>query len=213
MYKALNKISLLIVGAIPKIYDTIKDIWWAKIARLKLEICDSQIGSLRIKGKYLISIGQGAKVIIGKEVIFGSGPYNSVDNITCSKIIIQANAIFSIGDNSGLSSICINVWNKLIIGKNVNIGAGTFIMDTNFHSKDYLIRQNRILDSKPENGFVDTKPIIIMDNVFIGARSIICKGVTIGANSIIAAGSVVVKNIPNNEIWGGNPAMFIRIIK
>lgn len=50
----------------------------------------------------------------------------------------------------------------------------------------------------------------IMDGVFIGANSIITKPLTIGENSIIAAGSVVTKNIPPNEIWGGNPAKFIK---
>ena len=48
--------------------------------------------------------------------------------------------------------------------------------------------------------------------MFIGTSCIIGKGVTIGENSVIAAGSVVVKNVPSNEIWGGNPAKFIRKI-
>lgn len=49
-------------------------------------------------------------------------------------------------------------------------------------------------------------PIIIGDNVFIGARSIILPNVKIGSNVIIAAGAVVTKNIPDNEVWGGVPA-------
>lgn len=47
---------------------------------------------------------------------------------------------------------------------------------------------------------------------FIGARSIICKGVTIGDHAMIAAGSVVVGDVPANEVWGGNPAKFIKNI-
>jgi acetyltransferase-like isoleucine patch superfamily enzyme len=49
--------------------------------------------------------------------------------------------------------------------------------------------------------------------VFIGARCIILKGVTIGEKSIVAAGSVVTKNIPEGEVWGGNPAKFIKKIE
>lgn len=45
---------------------------------------------------------------------------------------------------------------------------------------------------------------------FIGANSVICKSITIGDNSIVAAGSLVNKDIPANEIWGGVPAKFIR---
>lgn len=50
----------------------------------------------------------------------------------------------------------------------------------------------------------------IEDYVFIGTRSIICKGVTIGDHSVIAAGSVVIKDVPADEVWGGNPAQFIK---
>ena len=52
--------------------------------------------------------------------------------------------------------------------------------------------------------------VTIEHDAFIGAGSIILKGVTIGACSVIGAGSVVTKNIPPNEIWAGNPAKFIR---
>lgn len=50
----------------------------------------------------------------------------------------------------------------------------------------------------------------ICKDAFIGAHSIICNSVTIGANSIVGAGSVVTKNIPDNEIWAGNPARYIK---
>ena len=58
--------------------------------------------------------------------------------------------------------------------------------------------------------FMKSRPVVIGDNVFIGMDSIILKGVTVGNGAIIAAGSVVSKDIPENEIWGGNPARFIK---
>lgn len=51
--------------------------------------------------------------------------------------------------------------------------------------------------------------IIIGNNCFIGYRSILLLGITIGDNSIIGAGSLVTKNIPAGEVWGGVPARFI----
>ena len=54
------------------------------------------------------------------------------------------------------------------------------------------------------------KTIIIEDDVFIGAKCIINKGVRIGARSIIAAGSVVVSDIPSDVIAGGNPCKVIK---
>ena len=56
----------------------------------------------------------------------------------------------------------------------------------------------------------NSKGIRINNDVFIGANSIILKGVEIGKCSVIGAGSIVTKCIPENEIWAGNPAMFIK---
>jgi len=57
-----------------------------------------------------------------------------------------------------------------------------------------------------------TKPITVGNNVYIGIRSIIMPGVHIGNNVIIAAGSVVTKDIPDNGVYGGIPAKFIKPI-
>ncbi len=55
--------------------------------------------------------------------------------------------------------------------------------------------------------------ILIEDNVFIGANTIISKPLTIGKGSIIGAGSVVTKDIPPYQIWAGNPAKYIKDVK
>ena len=60
---------------------------------------------------------------------------------------------------------------------------------------------------------MQAKPIIIEDDVFIGARCLVLKGVTIGRGAMVGAGSVVTKNIPPCEIWAGNPAKYIKSIK
>ncbi len=62
----------------------------------------------------------------------------------------------------------------------------------------------------PDTGCHDKGGVIIQENVFVGAGSIITKPVIIGHDSIIGAGSVVTKSIPENEVWAGNPARFIK---
>ncbi|HDK7137486.1 TPA: sugar O-acetyltransferase [Clostridium botulinum] len=54
------------------------------------------------------------------------------------------------------------------------------------------------------------KPVAIGDNVWIGGNSVIVPGVTIGNNVVVAAGSIVVNDIPDNVVVGGNPAKIIK---
>lgn len=110
-----------------------------------------------------------------------------------------------------MTSTSIYCQNRIEIGSHVMIGADTIIMDTNFHSLDYSIRGTR-REGYQYAGTINTAPVKIGKHVFIGTRSIINKGVTIGDGAIIAAGSVVVKDIPAWEVWGGNPAKFIKQI-
>ena len=56
-------------------------------------------------------------------------------------------------------------------------------------------------------------PVVIKDGAFIGAHTIVLKGVTIGERSIVGAGSVVTRSIPDYEIWAGNPAKFIKKVE
>ena len=55
-----------------------------------------------------------------------------------------------------------------------------------------------------------TAPITIGNNVWVGARAMILKGVTIGDGAVVAAGSVVTKDVPGGTLVGGVPARVIR---
>lgn len=156
----------------------------------------------------ILRIAKGAKVSIGDYCIIRSGQHSdSIGNRSHSIISVKRGAILKIGNHSGISNTAIHCHNSITIGNNVNIGAGTQIFDTDFHSLDWEDRRDKTDVIKQK-----TKPVVIGDYVFIGADSIILKGVHIGEKSIIGAGSVVSRDIPSGEIWAGNPAVFIRKI-
>ena len=147
---------------------------------------------------------------IGDHFICTSGTMvNAMGRNMKSFIKVAPSAKLIIGDNVGISSSCIRCAKSIYIGNNVKIGALSIITDTDAHSLDYTLRRNPSTDSKNAK----SSPILIEDDVFIGACCIICKGVTIGSRSIIGAGSVVTKSVPADEIWAGNPARFIRSLK
>ena len=80
-----------------------------------------------------------------------------------------------------------------------------------FGPKVSIITVNHPLDAaERRKGAATGAPIVIEDDVWIGARSVIMSGVIISKGSIVAAGSVVTTNIPSCEIWGGVPARKIK---
>ena len=157
----------------------------------------------RIYGKILIR-SQG-NIWFGKGVSINSGPNaNPRGGDTRMVIIVGKSANLKIGNGTGISNSTIICQEQITIGDDVKIGGGVKIYDTDFHSLDAANR------SVKEKDIPKTKPVVIGNNSFIGAHSIILKGVSIGENSIIGAGSVVAKSIPPREIWAGNPARFIK---
>lgn len=86
---------------------------------------------------------------------------------------------------------------NIIIGKHVHITMRCIIL-------------THALETKREGIHFKSYKVELQDNCFIGANTIICSHVIIGKNAIVGAGSVVTKNIPDNEIWAGNPAKFIK---
>jgi len=116
------------------------------------------------------------------------------------------NASIQIGNNTIISGACVHSRKGISIGDNCLIGAGAIIIDNNSHSisVDPSIRHSR--------QDIDESEILIGNNVWIGFRSLVMKGVNIGDNSIVAAGSVVTKDIPPNTIVGGNPARHVKTI-
>lgn len=157
----------------------------------------------QVNGRMVFYSLKGA-IHFGENVQINSG-YKYAPAGGAGKTIIYAKpgAKIWIGNNTGISNTCIYSAEDIYIGDGVMIGASCGIYDTDYHS---LNPQQR----GKANEQAKTARVRIMNHAFIGTHSLILKGVTIGENSIIAAGSVVTKDVPPNQIWGGNPAKFIK---
>ena len=159
-------------------------------------------GRIFIRNEGKICIGAGAR-------INSASWANPIGGNDRTYLQIMRGGVLSIGDNSGISNTAITVAESVKIGRNVFIGAGCKIYDTDFHPIEAEFRFGDTVDITRTK----TKHIIIEDGAFIGGHSIILKGSHIGEKSVIGAGAVVAGNIPANEIWAGNPARFIKKIK
>ena len=129
---------------------------------------------------------------------------------------------FSLGKNSTIEdfSTINNGVGDVIIGDRSRIGFGCVVIGPVKIGNDIMFAQN-IVVSGLNHGYqdvntpislqpVETKQIIIEDNVWIGANAVITAGVIIGKQSIVAAGSVVTKSVPPFTIVGGNPAKILK---
>ena|SRR6056297_2732801 len=163
-------------------------------------------GKLNVSGNPILVIKNKGKVILGDNIYLKSNKKSYHLNMH-SPVKVMAdreNAIVEIGDNSRINGSCIHAYRNIRIGKNCLIAANCQIIDGNGHDLSFPDVENRI------NTTGDAKEIIINDNVWIGANSIILPGVNIGYGSVIAAGSVVTKDIPSMCIAGGNPAKVLK---
>jgi acetyltransferase-like isoleucine patch superfamily enzyme len=155
----------------------------------------------------IVTHGKG-NIVIGNKFKFNSGKHFNIIGRN-QDLTFQIWGSLVIGDNVRLSGTAIICKKQVIIGDNVMIGGNVAIYDTDFHSMDHYKRNH----DPEDRSDVVMEPVTIRDGAFIGAHSTILKGVTIGEKAIIGAGSVVTKNIPDLEIWAGNPAKFIRKIQ
>jgi len=135
------------------------------------------------------------------------GPNTNVWQFT----IILNNAI--IGDNCNINCH-VFVENDVKIGNNVTIKSGVYIWDGIEIEDNVFIGPNVTFTNdkypRSKNYPKRFQNILVKKGASIGAASIILGDITIGRNSLVGAGSLVTKDIPNNELWMGSPAKFVK---
>ena len=152
----------------------------------------------RIYINYRFKFRGPGKLIIGNDVnLWAHKEWNEF-------LTFDKKAVIKIGDKTRLNGVAIQARSSVSIGKNCIIGSAMLI-DNDFHSIDYRHRND------PE--FIESKPIMVGDDVWVGGQSTVLKGVHIGNRSVIGFKALVTKNIPNDVVAAGNPAIVVKELK
>lgn len=132
---------------------------------------------------------------------FSLGRHSVVESFCC---INNAVGDVVIGDHTriGLHNTIIG---PVTIGSHVNLAQGITVTALNHNFENGGLRID-------EQG-VSTKPVVIGDDVWIGANAVVLPGVTLGSHVVVAAGAVVTKDVPDHTLVGGVPAKVIKSLK
>ena len=131
---------------------------------------------------------------------FSLGQYSVIESYSC---INNAVGDVIIGDHTriGMHNTIIG---PVTIGNHVNLAQGITVTALNHNFDD--------TDKRIDEQGVSTTPVIIGDDIWIGANAVVLPGVTIGNHSVVAAGAVVTKDVPTHSIVAGVPAKIIKQI-
>jgi acetyltransferase-like isoleucine patch superfamily enzyme len=189
-----------------RITTQIVDSFWAPfVARLHgVEMAEG----VRLRGVPSIRPKPNGRIRLGRNVKLLSYARSNPLTLTqpCCLSLLEAGALIEIGAETFCSGVVICAAQSVTIGERVLIGANVRIVDTDFHP---LSPEMRRID--PNQG-AKCKPIVIGNDVFIGAHAILLKGTVLGDGCVVGAGAVVSGEFPPRSIVVGNPAQTIRTL-
>lgn len=108
---------------------------------------------------------------------------------------------------------------RITIGNDCIIANDVIVCDNNNHpiEPEKRLEMSRCADYLSDEKwtwiYADSAPIVVEDNIWIGRRAMIMKGVTIGKGSIVGAGAVVTHDVPEFTVVAGNPAKVVKNLK
>jgi acetyltransferase-like isoleucine patch superfamily enzyme len=161
------------------------------LAPLALFGCTHVGTGARVRGWPVVE-NEGGEIVIGRNFALFS---------YLAKVQLYAGpgGRLEIGDDSFVNNgVIISATHSIKIGHRVNIAPHCVLIDNDFHGTTH------------RNGPPKIAPIVLEDDVWLGTRVTVLKGVTIGRGSVVASGSVVTKDVPPGVLVGGVPAKIIK---
>jgi acetyltransferase-like isoleucine patch superfamily enzyme len=128
---------------------------------------------------------------------------------------IEPSGMVAIDDDSIVVGGIFMCAQRITIGKRAIISYGVTIADSDFHPTDPAARKldaiaNSPYGEKSLRPYIETSPVEISDDVWIGIGAIILKGVRIGVGARIGAGAVITRDVPVGGYYIGNPARAVK---
>jgi acetyltransferase-like isoleucine patch superfamily enzyme len=143
----------------------------------------------------------------GRLIIRGPGTVILGDNVRIAMTVTPwtygVDAVISIGSDSFINGTGFGCQREIRIGARAIIGRAS-IMDTDFHSVE--------IDRHRPDAPVRVAPVVLEDNVWVGAQAGILPGTQIGCNSVVGFGAVCAGVFPANVVIAGNPAKVIKTL-
>ena len=160
------------------------------------------------------SVGERFKAGINSKILADKSSIISIaDHVSfhCTAYL-TGQARLTIGANSTIRfNTEINVTESVSIGRNVIISNNVIITDNDSHPTSVDLRRAMCAGDHDgelwSNRHASHAPVVIGDDVWVGQRAMILKGVNIGHGSIVASGAVVTKDVPPYSLCFGNPAV------
>jgi len=131
-----------------------------------------------------------------------------------TSLAVEKNGLIEIGDHCYIANASLVSSTRITIGSHVMIAGGVTIADSDFHP---LGPAARVADSialspigdRTRRPPIETRPVVIEDDVWIGYNATILKGVRIGAGAVVAPGTVVIRDVERGALVAGNPARML----
>lgn len=161
-------------------------------ARWELRACDEVGAGTRVHGAMYVRNSGEAR--IGEWCLFES-------TVTPTALLVHGDARLTIGARSYFNfGVCIEARGEIVIGDRCHLGQYVHLMDNDQHDVTNH-------DDRPAS-----RPVVLEDEVWLGAHTVVLRGVTIGRGTTVGAGSVVTKSLPPRCVAAGAPARVIRYL-
>jgi carbonic anhydrase/acetyltransferase-like protein (isoleucine patch superfamily) len=162
----------------------------------------SRFQNIKIEGPTIIKFDNIDAVNFGKDVYIG--PFSEIIVIETTpssgvrgRFVVGDRVVIGKGANIRAAGGEIVIGEGSLLAQNVSLIAANHSLNTAIFFRDQPWDASRV-------------GVVLKKNVWLGTGVIVLPGVEIGENSVIAAGAVVTKNVPNNQVWAGVPARFVR---